>query len=607
MDKKMINEVERVPVSFAASHNLIDFVDPSDKRFWSAEKILEHERKEKLLADRLEERDRLRKLLKSRLLIERKKRNMPNLTQPQLDKLIMDENDRVLQELSKSPTYPFVEAKKRRLAASRILFPPTRKSTPTPPLVGVEENPGPGKGKNKKQSRQVARARAPAPIPVRRNRARKSKGMGPVQITSQPAPVSIGYKSVMRNKMRNTVINHCEQVAEVVAANGSTYSLQIPLQINPGLAATFPWLSQIASNFEAYEFQKLQFVFVPYVSTATNGWNAMNFDYNPQEESSTQFPTKQSFTDYDGSVQCNAWEAFQMPVRCPNLEGPRVRTIRTGAISGQYDLHNYDHGQFNFAVGASTGTAAIGTLYVCYTVSLSRPRISSLGSGQNSLAAAAVNYTTGVAKTSVFGAQNLLMGTVSDSTMGLYPSASGSIGVSNAQINFSSSTSNFIQQFSQNTFLISVNIQGSGMSLSSANVPLIPSSVSYTIQQTTDIAVDESGNNMMGWGVIQMTGVGDKVLFALSSANIAATSVTAIWFNVAQIPYGLTLTSKEKGFEKYMKSLISKMLFEKRSSSGQLLLKVEEDEESKEPDSPVVVNDPKKALAIALSKVSTRK
>jgi len=540
-------------------------------------------------ADRRSERNQLQRLLNVKLQLERRKRGMPNLSQVQLDNLRTKELSLQLEAIldPKIPISPHLLAKRKRLARAGYVVPTRPKTAPTLPLVGIEPNPGPGKGKNKKQSKQVARARAPAPAPRRRNKARAARGMGPVQITSQPAPVSIGYKSVMRNKMRNTVISHCEQIAEVTAANGSTYSLQVPLQINPGLASTFPWLSQIAQNYEAYEFKKLQFVFIPYVSTATNGWNAMNFDYNPQEESSTQFPTKQSFTDYDGSVQCNAWEAFQMPIRCPNLEGPRVRTIRTGAITGQYDLHNYDHGQFNFAVGASTGTSAIGTLYVCYSIALSRPRISTSGTGQGSLASGLVGYTTGVAKTSVFGAVSTNLPVSVDSTMGLNVSSNGSIGVSNATISFTSGSSSFIT--TNNTYLVAISLVGTGLAVNTANDSGIASESGYNIILNTNWCVNFAGTVMSSYGIVQMLGVSsDGVTIKCSSADIAATTITTVFLQIAQIPYGLTLTSKEKKFEQYMESIVKKMLFTRNDSLGRPVLMIEE-EEKDESDSPVIV------------------
>jgi hypothetical protein len=438
---------------------------------------------------------------------------------------------------------------------------------PTPPLVGVEPNPGP-KGKGRGGKRRVVPKRVPRRKPGRVQGRRKgmARGMG-LSLSSNSAPVSIGYQAVMRNKLRNTVVSHCEQIAEITAANAANYSLQVPLQINPGLAVSFPWLSQIAQNYEAYEFKKLEFHFIPYVSSATAGYNAMNFDYNPQEESSTQFPSKQTFTDYDGAVQCNAWEGFSMKVRCPNMEGGnRIRTIRTGGISGSYDLHCYDHGQFNFAVGASSGTSAIGTLYVCYSVALMRPRISVQGTAQGALAGGSTNVSGSSAKTSLFGSGAVVTNMDPDSTIGFGIVATGSLGVTNPNIGFQSQPNSLSPQINtNNAYLVAYVCVGGTLALITGRAASIAANAEYTVVTSADLTVNETGTTISGWGIVRMTGgTGDGVVLNLGSATITGAAVTQVVMYVAQIPESLTLTTPERRFNKYMDKQIAAQLTEEK-------------------------------------------
>ncbi len=224
-------------------------------------------------------------------------------------------------------------------------------------LVGVEPNPGP---RAKKQA-------------VRRNKI-ATKTSKTVVRASLPAPVALNYSHVQSRKMKKTIIKHCEQVQEV-AGSTNTFSLQSNYSLNPGLSTTFPWLSQVCAQYEAYKFKYIRFIYMPYVSSATAGYIAMNCDYNATDSPSSEFTTKQSFCDYDGTTQSNSWEASVFSVRCPNKQGPDNRAIRFGTLSGSYDLNLYDHGTFNLAVGSQTGTANIGTLYVDYAVELYRPRV----------------------------------------------------------------------------------------------------------------------------------------------------------------------------------------------------------------------------------------
>lgn len=218
-----------------------------------------------------------------------------------------------------------------------------------PLLVGVEPNPGPQKR-----------------ILPKRKQAKISLGM--------PAPVAMSYEFINNNKMKSTLIKHVEQVLEITGSS-SSYSLLLTNNLNPGLAGTFPWLSQAAQQYEAYSFRSIKYIYMPYVSSATAGYVAMNCDYNPQDDEVVEFSTKQAFTDYDGAVQGNSWEAMTFNIKCPNPEGPKRRSMRYGTLPSPYDLHNYDHATFNLAVGGQSGTTPIGTLFVSYVVELYRPRI----------------------------------------------------------------------------------------------------------------------------------------------------------------------------------------------------------------------------------------
>jgi len=478
---------------------------------------------------------------------------------------------KVWQSLPKRPRkVPRRSAPERAVSAARKLFKeevvvPTQ--PPAPQLVGVELNPGP---KMSKKLKKLAKFIGPLPRGVVRpviqhkNKQNKQKSLVKnVGLSSISAPVSIGYKSVMSNKMRNTIVSHCEQIAEI-SQTTAQYQIQVALQINPGLTISFPWLSQVASNYEAYEFKKLEFYFVPYTSTAILGYNAMNFDYNPQEESSTQFPTKQSFTDYDGSVQCNAWEGFRMQVKCPNMEGGnRIRTIRTGAISGQYDLHCYDHGQFNFAVGAGSGSSTIGTLYCCYSVSLLRPRISSLGAGQATQAFGTSAYASGVSKTSMLGTVSTSITAAADSTIGAYVGTVGSLGSSGGVVLLSPSLT--IPGTINNTFtyLITYSAVGVGFALSTGVNFFLNSDSAYTVVYNSPWAADEDGTQLVGWAIAMMNATNvNRFNINFGSATLAATSVASYSMNIVQIPYGLSLTTPERRFEKYMRKLIASQITE---------------------------------------------
>jgi len=240
-------------------------------------------------------------------------------------------------------------------------------------LIGIEENPGPrarrgGKRKGVPKRGKVSRFRANRPV---------KNGMS-VFKAPMSAPVAMGYKFVQQNKMKSVTVRHCEQVDEI-SGSSSAFLMSYSLSLNPGLSTLFPWLSAVAVNYEEYKFNKLKFVFEPYVSSATAGYIAMNCDYDATDVPASEFPTKQAFTDYDGAEQSNCWEISEFNVKCPNKTGPVHRALRYGALSANSDAHNFDHGIFNLAVGSQSGTTKLGTLYVCYDVTFYRPRLTISG------------------------------------------------------------------------------------------------------------------------------------------------------------------------------------------------------------------------------------
>lgn len=367
---------------------------------------------------------------------------------------------------------------------------------PPPPLVGVEPNPGP---------KQKIKAKA-------------SKRKGPMIANARPAPVAMDYKFINSNKMKNTVIKHVEQIIEVAGSTNS-YNLALSLNLNPGLAQTFPWLSQAAQQYEAYIFKSIKFIFMPYVSSATSGYVAMNCDYNPQDDDVVEFTTKQAFTDYDGAVQGNSWEAMVFNVKCPNPEGPKRRSMRYGTLPSPYDLHNYDHATFNLAVGGQASTANIGTLFVHYVVELARPRI------------AAVSGNTGFARYNGGG------------TFGLY-SQFGTTPTSTADNIPVSISGNVVTVNRVGRYMISGWVDGTGLTgQSTASNLFVPGTNCSVVRSNISIA-NTAGTQVATRDItFDITAIGGS--FTFSPCN-TITTITSSNFAINQIPSGLSISPKSQ-------------------------------------------------------------
>lgn len=191
-----------------------------------------------------------------------------------------------------------------------------------------------------------------------------------------------------------TIISRREYVSEIygpalVDSQPQSFVLQ-SYNINPGLEKTFPWLSQIAANYEEYELQQLIFTFK---STTTESGNQVNgqvgtvimaTNYNA---AAGTFHEKNVMMQYAGSASNRLTETLLHGVECNprKLSGSPGSYIRTNPVVSGQDLKSYDHGLFQIAIANCTANLAnqsLGELWVSYTVKLRKPKFyTSLGLG----------------------------------------------------------------------------------------------------------------------------------------------------------------------------------------------------------------------------------
>lgn len=182
-------------------------------------------------------------------------------------------------------------------------------------------------------------------------------------------------------------IQHSEYIKDIYGLPWSSGSLvdtfkNDSLHLNPGIANNFPWLSQIASNYEEYEFKQLMFCFKTRVGdnlTTTDGQvgTIMMFtDYNATDKPRR---TKQDMLQaYGTSVAKITDNDVLHGIECDpsKIKGDAHKFIRVGA--SDEDLHDFDWGLFQIAVDNTPETLSnkvIGELYVSYTVVLRKPRL----------------------------------------------------------------------------------------------------------------------------------------------------------------------------------------------------------------------------------------
>lgn len=168
-------------------------------------------------------------------------------------------------------------------------------------------------------------------------------------------------------------IRHREFIADIT---GSTaFSTSILSAVCPSNSYLFPWLSQVATNFETYRFEGLVFEFRSTSEFSTSnpalGTVLMAGLY---DVSKPAFTAKQALEAYEFSNSIKPNMNGVLPVECaptqrltPNmLVGP----VPIGAAPQLYDICN-----LQVATQGQPSAYVVGELWVTYDIVLQKPRI----------------------------------------------------------------------------------------------------------------------------------------------------------------------------------------------------------------------------------------
>lgn len=161
----------------------------------------------------------------------------------------------------------------------------------------------------------------------------------------------------------------------------NAFQIADTIQLNPGLGESFPSLSQIAMNYEEYEFIQLAITFKSTIdqSLATNGQSgqiALTTSYNPDSD---PFGSKQEMMSYSGGMSCKTNQSMIHGIECDPAKnsGSAGKFVRPGFVSA-VDLKNYDLGTTYLSVLDAPQQflgVTLGELWISYTVVLRKPKL----------------------------------------------------------------------------------------------------------------------------------------------------------------------------------------------------------------------------------------
>lgn len=238
-------------------------------------------------------------------------------------------------------------------------------------------------GRNQPQQRS-SRPRprnAPAPRPavlVRRPRPNRSSLPSAEEafggMTLAPAAMN-SVRSQRQPKtisgLRSKTFEHTEYISDVLGMEA--FAVTQSFALNPGVAATFPWLSTQALGWEQYRFKRLEFHFLDDTGSSTAGNVMLVPDYDAADPAPV---TKQAASTYQDVKRAAPWKSFTATLDPPSLSpmGPR-KYIRYGALASNLDIKTYDAGNLFVGVsGASADSQYWGELWVSYEVEFFVPQ-----------------------------------------------------------------------------------------------------------------------------------------------------------------------------------------------------------------------------------------
>lgn len=176
-----------------------------------------------------------------------------------------------------------------------------------------------------------------------------------------------------------TRIRHREYLGDVLTSSVAGAFSITNYALNPGLANSLPWLSQVCgSTYQQYRINGMIFEFRSMSADALNSTNTalgsviMCTDYDSKD---SVFTSKQQMENTLFGVSCKPSSCMIHAIECARSQTAVSELyIRAGAVPNGADIRLYDLGRFSIAtVGGQAANVNLGELWVSYDVTLFKP------------------------------------------------------------------------------------------------------------------------------------------------------------------------------------------------------------------------------------------
>lgn len=192
---------------------------------------------------------------------------------------------------------------------------------------------------------------------------------GNVLVNEGQIPQFVSSKDALR-------IKHREYIGDIISSSTAGQFQVQQFAINPGVAGTFQWLSQVCgSTFQQYRINGMVFEFRSMSADALNSTNTalgsvvMATDYDSADAA---FTTKSQMENTEFGVSCKPSSCMLHAIECAKGQTSVSELyIRANAVPSGKDIRFYDMGQFYIATVGCQGTSVnLGELWVSYDITI---------------------------------------------------------------------------------------------------------------------------------------------------------------------------------------------------------------------------------------------
>ena len=188
---------------------------------------------------------------------------------------------------------------------------------------------------------------------------------------------------IKNTKDGSFIIRHREYLQDIITGTPGQF-INNSFKIQPGLQASFPWLSLLSQSFEQYQLRGMIFEFKSTSADALNSTNTALGEVilaTEYDSSKPNFTSKIQMENHQYATTARQSCSVIHPIECsPSVSTLKTQYIRTGAVPANSSAQMYDFGNFQIAtVGQQGVNVNIGTLWVTYEVRLLKCNLPNIG------------------------------------------------------------------------------------------------------------------------------------------------------------------------------------------------------------------------------------